>query len=1169
MPFCDTCSFQVAKRHWIGHLKSNFHKNKCLGPEIEGVVKIASAFRERIVTYRLLAMKEVEYSLPEFFLSTIRHKLLDLLQLNLNVHVNIKVNFEYYAHFLLLKTNEQQIKSFATKNFVLHRNFNFDSIFESLTIITNKKVEEFQQRDSGWTFLNNLYLEVNVNKYNPLSASGSSFVDLPLLLKKKKACINIKNNDKHCFLWSIVASLYPAKTNRDRVTSYPHFEDVLNTEGLSFPVSFTYIKTFECNNPTISINVYSLNKNKNIVGPIYRSEFKNRRRINLLLLENNGKSHYVLITNLRRLVQKQLTKHHGKLYLCEDCLLFFCSQNTLDSHICSGVATILPNTGTFLHFKNFDRKQDVPYVIYADFETLLKTYSGSDPDPSSSFTIDHQQHIPSAFAYHIVCSFDSSKNLFRSYRGRDCVNKFLECLYEDVKQIYETLSTEVAMRFTEKDSKEFNKATHCHICNHLLFFDRVRDHCHLTGTYRGAAHQYCNLNYRIRKQIPVFFHNLAGYDCHLFIKELAESLGPVRVIPKNKENYVSFTKFLEVSENDFVQIKFVDSFKFLNASLEKLANGLATEDFVNLRNFFPDDTKFKLMSRKGVYPYDHMTDWDSYLEKQLPPKSSFYNSLLDSNITEADYLHASCVWLTFNIKNMGEYTDLYIKTDVLLLTDIFENFRKICKDNYGLDPAFYLTAPSLSFDAMLLKTGVHLELLTDLEIVRLIQKGVRGGICLCSTRHAKANNKYMANYDRDKSDVYLTYLDVNNLYGFSMCQHLPTSEFRLLSEAEMYNLDITQIKDDEEYGFILEVDLLYPEKLHCAHNDYPFCAEKFVPPGGKSDKLIPNLYPKFNYVIHYVHLKTCLKHGLILKKIHRIISFRQSPFLKKYIDLNTDLRKKAITPFQQDLFKLMNNAVFGKTLEDNERRVDVKLVNRWVDENNKTKKHICAEKLIARPNFKNATVFSENLVAIQMKPEKIILDKPIYVGFTVLELSKSHMYDFHYSIIKPFYGDKVQLCYTDTDSFIYKIETNDFYKDLKLNFLTKFDTSNYEPLNKFKIPLLNKKIPGLFKDELGGDILTEFIGLRSKLYCIKTEDKVVKKAKGITKSVIKTISFKDYNEVLLKDKVIRKKNLLFKSIKHEIYTQKVNKIALSSNDDKRIILSDKISTRSWGYGGLP
>lgn len=1165
MPFCTSCSVTVDKKRWIGHLRSNIHKNNSSTTYCEGVQIVRSAFRGRIATYRLVAPEEGNelYCLISFF-NSMRSRVKSLLDDSLKIHTSIKVNFELYAIFLLFKDDRQEIKSFATKNFPIHLNYNFNELYSTVENHLRKNLEEFQERDSGWSFLHNSHFEININKFQPLS--GSTFVDLPKFIKNKRACLNIRNKDKHCFLWCVTAALYPANKHPERVSSYPHYKHVLNTHDISLPVSFSDISVFEKNNTSINIYVYGLKDNKIITGPLYKSEnrHKNGKRIHLLLIDNNGLSHYCLIKNLGRLVRSQITKHHGSLFFCDSCLLFFPSEDELNNHVCGGVVTVLPNKGSVLQFKNFDRKQNVSFVIYADFETMLQPVSGCEPDPNLASTTDLQRHVPVAFAYNVVCSFDATQNKFVTYRGEDCVKKFIKLIHKQARNIHKVLSSTEPMIFTDLDSESFDKATICHICDHVLWFDKVRDHCHITGRYRGAAHQICNLRYKTPQFLPVFFHNLSGYDCHLFIKELGEMPGTVKVIPKNKENYISFIKFLPVVNDEFIQLRFTDSFKFMGTSLDKLAKTMKKDDFHCLRSHFSNDSQFHLLTRKGVYPYDYMNNWSCYSENALPPKSSFFNSLINEHISESDYKHAQAVWSNFKLKDLGEYTDLYLKTDVLLLTDIFEKFRKTCKRHYQLDPAFYVTAPSLSFDAMLLKTGIQLELLDDLSMIRMIQKGIRGGVCMCSHRYAKANNKYMPDYDSSKEDSFLVYLDCNNLYGYSMSQSLPYSNFRFLNHREVNELNILEVDDDAEYGYILEVDLFYPESLHRIHNDLPFCPEKCIPPGGRNSKLIPNLFNKYNYVIHYVHLKKCLEHGLLLRKIHRAITFRQSAYLKKYIELNTRLRQKAESVFEQDFFKLLNNSVFGKTLENNEARVNVQLVNTWSDTSNKTKKRLSASKLIANPYFHSVSVFTDNLVAVQMKPQQIILDKPIYIGFTVLELSKSHMYHFHYNIVKPFYDQRVQLCYTDTDSFIYVINTLDFYEDLKNVFLKFFDTSNFNNNNQFDLPLINKKVPGLFKDEMSGQLISDFVGLRSKLYCVRTLERVIKKAKGVKSYVIRDLNMLDYESVLLNKNVIRKKNKLFRSIRHEIFTRDVNKIVLSGNDDKRFISSDKISTIAWG-----
>ena len=326
----------------------------------------------------------------------------------------------------------------------------------------------------------------------------------------------------------------------------------------------------------------------------------------------------------------------------------------------------------------------------------------------------------------------------------------------------------------------------------------------------------------------------------------------------------------------------------------------------------------------------------------------------------------------------------------------------------------------------------------------------------------------------------------------------------------------------------------------------------------KCKKLVCNLFNKKKYVTHINPLKQTLNHGLKLKKIHRIIEFNQEAWLKPYIDMNTELRKLAKNNFETDLFKLMNNSVFGKTMENIRKHRDVKLVTTDKKRN----------KLVSEPNYHTINLISEDLSITEMKKTKVKMDKPIYLGLSILEISKILMYKFWYDYMKPKYGNKVKLCYTDTDSFIINIKTNDFYEDIASGVENRFDTSNYEV--KRPLPMgKNKKVIGLMKDELGGKIITEFVTLRPKAYSFLTDDgKEDKKAKGTKKCVIKKIiKFNDYKKCLLNDEVIFKSQQRFISKKHDVYIENVNKIALSSNDDKRIVSSDKITSYPYGYKG--
>ena len=511
------------------------------------------------------------------------------------------------------------------------------------------------------------------------------------------------------------------------------------------------------------------------------------------------------------------------------------------------------------------------------------------------------------------------------------------------------------------------------------------------------------------------------------------------------------------------------------------------------------------------------------------------------------------------METIKDYHELYNDSDVLLLADVFENFRDICLKFYGLDPVHYYTAPGLAWDACLKMTGINLELLSDVNMLLMFEKGIRGGISIISNRYGEANNKYMKDFNKNKLSKFLMYLDANNLYGFAMSQKLPTGGFKWLTNKEINNLYNNQILQVwNKTPCILEVDLIYPENLHDLHNDYPLCPERVKCENGV-EKLIPNLRNKEKYVIHYKNLIQCLQQGIILKKIHRGIKFTESEWLKSYIDKNTNLRTQAKNNFEKDFFKLMNNSVFGKTMENIRNRVNIKLVN--------TKEQL--RKLTAKPNFKGPPkIFSENLVSVHMKKTSLTMDKPVYLGMCILDLSKTLIFDFHYNYIKRKYGDKAKLLFTDTDSLMYEIITKDFYKDISGDVKNRFDTSDYPENHPSGIPTgINKKVLGMMKDEVAGKNIKEFVGLRPKLYSLKMEEgKETKKCKGVKKRVVENyITHEDYKTCLItgKDKLARQN--IIRSYDHEVYTEEVNKIALSAEDDKRYLLNDSFDTLAWGH----
>ena len=1143
------------------------------------------AFKAFLQQYELYSEKKFDDSTE--FLTFYKIDLIELISSIIDKVGQIKSQFCLSVSFAK-QMNDIEIYSigyFCTSQLTINNVQQFKEYYPQLIDYFNNAVENYTSLGSGWYIHDVDRIDVRIGIYNPLVGSCNGI--LPKELINKKALINIKNHDNKCFLYNIIAALYPAKNNPQRVSNYKKYVSKFNLKNVTFPMAVNKIPKFEELNKhlEISINVFTWNCENNepgkrkILQPHHTSMVtKYKTQINLLLIDE----HYFYIKNFNRLMNNfGSTTHH----YCVNCFATFQTKVLLSKHkerclVFKPCIARMP-IETTMCFNKYHQMKRIPFVMYADFESILK--------PTVNVRNNTQilnNHIPCGYSF-IVIQGQSDVYYHNSYRGENCMEIFMKDLKNISFKINEELSYNLPMNtLTDEEKMKHQSATHCFICKKEFNtgvkdengFEniKVRDHCHITGQYNGAAHNNCNLNYKVPEFIPLLFHNLKGYDAHFIIKNIKENLfTKCEIIPQNMEKFISFT---------LDHIRVLDSFQFLSESLDKLVNNLrkSGNDFPITREIFNNKFKYsedlnQYLYRKSIYPYEYMDDFIKFEEKCLPDKKNFYSSLNFSDISDSDYKHAQEIWGHFNIQTLGEYHDFYVNLDTCLLADVFQAFRKTILEEYELEACSFFSIPGLAWSAALKVSDVKLELLKVVDDYTFFEFGIRGGMCGVNRRFCKANNPKVENYDPEKPLKYLTYLDFNNLYGWAMNQKLPQCDFEWLFEEEYENIDWKEIDTEGKVGYVLELDLHYPKELHDLHSDFPLAPNKCKIKNEQlsqyqlntienlkqygyrrtpTEKLMQTLDDKDNYVIHFKNLKLYLQLGLIIKKIHRVLKFTQNDFLKSYIEKNTILRQNSKNDFEKDLFKLMNNSVFGKSIQDQRKHLNIKLA---LNESQ-------ASKYLKKPNFTSFLILDEDKTLINMRKTVVDLNRPIFIGFTVLELSKWLMYDKHYNYFKKYYGPNIELAYFDTDSYLYQVRTNDIIEDLGTVFKNIMDFSNFDKDHKY-YDNSKAKVIGYLKSEYGNQVLKKFVGLKAKLYSIiYGDDENKHTAKGLQKAVMrKFVKHQHYMDVIKENNIFCATSRRIQSKEHIISTIQQNKLIFTPFDDKRYLLNNGVQSIPFGH----
>ena len=1114
----------------------------------------------------------------------------------------------------------------------------------------------------------------------------------------KKCVVNVRNVDDRCLLYALASALHARDVHghRDRPQVYAQDLTELKLDGVAFPASVEDAASISEMNE-LPLHVLGLD----VTDPTnthYTIEHHNRVRssrkpiILLRLHEGSSIGHFVWIRRFNAFVRAPMSRM--QLHCCPTCLQRFKREAALNNHLNKGaciptgetVKKLPSRDKSDVRFTSIAKQLDAPFVVYADIESVLLPTAEAHGSQSNAV----QTHVPCCVGAQLVSRYPAiMASVYVFFTGADCIEKFLEWLFDVERAAVRAVANPKPLVMSSADCVRAAAQTDCNICSKTLDGDRVRDHDHLSGAFRGVAHSACNIAYSFRHfKLPVFFHNLAGYDAHFILQHAGTFKRKMSCLAKTTEKMVSFSIGCCV---------FKDSMQFLVGSLAKLVETIAPSDFtVHDAAFASTDAELRaLLRQKGVMPYDWLDSFEKLDERSLPPRESFTSSLTKTECSLEDYTRAQRVWTLARCVTMHDYVALYLKTDVVLLADVFETFRRVSKAHYKLDPAHYYTLPGFSWDSGLKMTGAVIGCLYDgqpdaLEMLDMLQRGVRGGVSVVSTRYAAANNPYLSGYDAAKPSTYIINLDANNLYGGGMMEALPIGSYALeriadsdegpadvgadeamggavdervavhaaeLNAAEspegegaaLKTLSVARPSDDVdstedsvyandgsgvangdsdddcadcedaksygwsecdegvndefcelahaatqtslqrttatclaevlrlepnvERGCFCEVDLTIPRELHDALNDYPPAPESvcFEPsplmaalraelrlPVTREPKLSPNLQSKTCYVVHYRALQTYVRLGCVVTRVHKILWFRQSPYLAPYIQYNTERRKAAKTTLEKDVLKLMNNAIFGKTCENVENRLNIILATDGAT----------IARYASRPTFLDLQLIGCGLVAIHLRTTSVLFNKPLAVGVAVLDISKTFMYDFHYGYVRRTYGDRARLLFTDTDSLTYVIETADVYADMAVN-LTLFDTSDY-PRDHACFSETNKKVVLKMKDEHNGVPVRAFVGLRSKMYCFLTDkDTAEPTAKGVVRAERDRLTWALYEAALFGLTTEEKQQTVsFSTIcsrGHQVSTLCMSKTSLCAYDDKRYVLDDNVHTLAHGH----
>ena len=986
-----------------------------------------------------------------------------------------------------------------------------------------------------------------------------------------------------------------------------HFRRV-NKNKYPAPFPLKKVKTFENDvrfkEMNLAVNVFTYVEGE--LWPLHISEkSKDIERVNLLLIQpdferKDAVGHYVLLHSLDSFVNflrgrssKSTSVRKRNVQVCPLCFTSISREKTFESHVkaCRNnnkQIVEFPKPLSEEAFIAYDysskKRKQAPFIGFLDFEAKMSPQDRKDNSelyscdncaiggPASeckhSERVLHEQ-IPMTYSMYILSTSDH-KIVYEHTFSSD--GNVMQHFYEELEFLEEWLTAKInqykELHWSHRLQMLYDEETICYICQSEFIeghpqFGKVRDHCHMTppslvGTvleskYLGAAHAACNLARQCERKVPIYVHNLMSYDSNFFFQAS-------HYIPSQNVSAIPYNgnKLRCINMGCF---QFLDSYQILSDSLAVLSRDLATSDcsFDILKQAnLCDEKVLPLILRKSVYPYEWVRSVEQLRQcETFPSHSDFYSSIKRDTISNEDYEYGCNVFQSLGCKNMLDYTELYCKLDTLLLAEIVMSFRTLIWDFFKIPIENYISAPQITWDACLKTIDRPIEVMTNPTNVVLVEQAIRGGVSFVNNRHEKVE---------DLQQESILYLDATNLYGFAQQMPLPIGNYKNVAPKDACKMNWRTMKSDQPVGFILEVDLKIPNHLHDYFDDLPIAPahdvityEKLSPYSQnthtiikgykkavkKTDlKLTSTLEEKQRYMVHYLNLGFYLRHGAVLTNIHSCLAFSQEPYLKPYIDFLSKKRAEAKSEFKKRLFKLLANSLYGKFIQDVRKYCDVKFAF----------SNARLQKLCRDPFYVSHTSLGrgKNIHMVFIRKSKIKLNRLYAVGFSILELSKLHMFSLWYEELKPKFGKDISLVLTDTDSFVIKVRNHS--KAQALNKIRRvMDFSNYPKENKEFYDETNKKVPGFLKDEYPTSDIMEVVAVKSKCYFLRlkaSKNHIV--CKGIAKGVSDTFPISLYKKCVYEnDTIVKSTMTTIRAKKHKLRTVEVTKVCMTSGDDKR------------------